>query len=145
MKTRLVCLLILLIAPLSGCSTLSATSSTSSTIEPSDYCPEVMEHLIEFDSAIALGMQDETYDAFPELETTVRGLALLVGRAESEGIDLQSPEARWLSDLGRASRAFLTVIDGTTDYLSDDEQRNVLANILDDFQASAQACTPDTT
>lgn len=145
MKTRLVCALVLPIALLSGCGTLSASSSTSSSIKPSDYCSEVMDHLVEFDSAIALGMQDNTYDAFPELETTAQSLTLLVGRAENEGIDLESPEARWLSDLERASWAFLTIVNGATHYLSVDEQRNVLANVLNDFQASARACTPDTT
>lgn len=107
-----------------------------------DYCPEVTELLQEFDAAIAKGMEDESYDAFPDIEATVQGLALVAIVAEEEGVDLQSPESIWLNELKNASRAFLTVLDGGADYLSNAEERNVVENILNDFEASAVACTP---
>ena len=79
-----------------------------------------------------------------KVETTVQGIALVAILAEEEGLDLQSPESIWLNNLKNASRAFLAVLEGDADYLSEAEQRNVMANILDDFEAGAVACTPTT-
>jgi hypothetical protein len=123
---------------------LSKGFVSSPEILATDYCPEVIELLQEFDAVIATGMEDGNYDAFPDIETTVQGIALVAILAEEGGLDLQSPESIWLNDLKNASRAFLTVLEGDADYLSEAEQRNVMANILDDFEAGAVACTPTT-
>ena len=109
-----------------------------------DYCPDVTELLQQFDAVIATGMEDENYDAFPALEATVQGIALVAIRAEEEGLDLQAPESIWLNELGDASRAFLTVLDGDAEYLSEAEERNLFANIFNDFEAGAVACKPTT-
>lgn len=142
MTRRLVTLIVLPISLVSGCSMSSEGQVSTPEILATDYCPEVTELLQEFDAAIAKGMEDESYDAFPDIEATVQGLALVAIVAEEEGVDLQSPESIWLNELKNASRAFLTVLDGGADYLSNAEERNVVANILNDFEASAVACTP---
>jgi hypothetical protein len=121
---------------------LSEGFVSTTEILATDYCPEVTALLQEFDAAIAKGMEDENYDAFPDIEATVQGIALVAIRAEAEGLDLQSLDSIWLNDLKNASRAFLTVLDGDAEHLSDAEEWNVMANILNDFEAGAVACTP---
>ncbi|MDA9786546.1 hypothetical protein N9C74_00760 [Pontimonas sp.] len=145
MTLRLLTLIVLSISVTSACSMLSESFVSTPKILATDYCPEVTELLQEFDAAIAKGMEDENYDAFPDIEATVQGIALVAIRAEEEGLDLQSPESIWLNDLKHASRAFLTVLDGDAEYLTDEEERNVVANILNDFEAGAFACTPTKT
>lgn len=114
---------------------------STSEILATDYCPAVIDLLLEFDAAIAAGMEDENFDAFPEIEATVQGIALIAIRAEREGLDLRSLDSNWLNELKDASRAFLALLDGNTEYLSEAEQRNIVANVLNDFEAAAVACT----
>jgi hypothetical protein len=142
MTRRLVTLIVLPLSFVAGCSIPIEGQVPTPEILATDYCPEVIELLQEFDAAIATGMEDENYDAFPDIEATVQGIALVATLAEEEGLDLQSPESIWLNDLKNASRAFLTVLEGDADYLSDAEEWNIVANILNDFEAGAVACTP---
>ena len=141
MRLRLVTLIVLSIPVASGCSILSEGFILTPKILATDYCPEVTELLQEFDAAIAKGMEDGSYDAFRDIEAAVQDIALVANRAEGEGLDLNSPESIWLNDLKNASRAFLTVLDGDAEYLTDEEEWNVVANTLNDFEAAAVACT----
>ena len=144
MTRRLVTLIVLPLSFVAGCSIPSEGQVPTPEILATDYCPEVIELLHEFDAAIANGMADESYDAFPDIEAAVQGIALVANRAEEDGLDLQAPESIWLNDLKNASRAFLTVLDGDAEYLTDEEEWNIVANILNDFEAGAVACIPTT-
>ena len=122
----------------------SEGQGTNPGILATDYCPEVTELLQELDAVIAAGMEDQNYDAFPDIEAKVQGIALVAILAEDEGLDLQSQESIWLNDLKDASRAFLTFLEGDAEYLTEAEQQNLFANIFDDFEAGAAACVPMT-
>lgn len=141
MNRLLVSFIILPISLACGCSMPSEGEISTSEILATDYCPAVIDLLLEFDAAIAAGMEDENFDAFPEIEATVQGIALIAIRAEREGLDLRSLDSNWLNELKDASRAFLALLDGNTEYLSEAEQRNIVANVLNDFEAAAVACT----
>lgn len=144
MTRRLVTLIVLPLLFVAGCSMSSEGQGSSPGILATDYCPEVTELLQQFDGVIAAGMEDENYDAFPAIEATVQDIALVAIRAEEEGLDLLAPESIWLNGLKDASRAFLTVLEGNAEYLSEAEQRNLFANIFNDFEAGTAACTPTT-
>ena len=139
---RVISLLLLPLAFILGCAGMEKLPSNSDRVLATDYCWQVIELLGKYDSAIASAMEDESQDARAELEDTAEKLALLAMRAEIEGVDLQAPESSWMLDLKNASRAFLTVLDGNANYLTEDERRNIIANILDDFEDSRLACKP---
>ena len=142
MIIRVISLLLLPLAFVSACAGIEKLPSNSDRVLATDYCRQVIELLGKFDSAIASAMDDESQDVLAELEDTAEKLALLAMRAETEGVELQAPESSWMNDLKNASRAFLTVLDGNATYLTEDERRNIIANILDDFEASISACKP---
>jgi hypothetical protein len=105
-----------------------------------DYCAEIIPYLVELDSTVTETMRDDRFDPLPELEIIAGNLTLVVIRAENDGLDLATLEAGWLLDLKNASRALRTVIHDEADYLTDDELRQLLGRILQDFEASPQKC-----
>jgi hypothetical protein len=142
MNIRLVALLLLPLASALGCSPSEPSESNSLNAVATDYCPQVIEILSRFESTIVFGTEEDGDKTLPELRKSAHELALVAIRAETEGVNLKAPESRWLNDLKNASRAFLTVLNGDADYLNEDEQRNLIANILDDFEDGVLACTP---
>jgi hypothetical protein len=142
MMIHVISLSLLPLAFISGCAGLEQIPSNSDRALATDYCPQVIELLGKFDLAIAFALEDESHDALVELENTAAELVLLAMRAETEGVDLQALESSWMNDLKNASRALLTVSGGEANYLTEDERRNIMANILDDFEDSGLACKP---
>ena len=139
---RLAGLVFLSIALVSSCSISGQAVEGSAVVRATNYCPQIIDSLEDFDSAVASGMSGRSDDTLAAIEATVQDLTNLVRRAENDGVDLYSPDSIWFGNLKSASIAFLQMVNGDTKHLTETEQQNIVWNILEHFESSALACSP---
>jgi hypothetical protein len=131
-----VCLLLAVVV--SGC----ADTKTTSASEPpmaQDFCPEVLEILVDFDSSILKAMSGDDSETSDEVVENGHRLSLLVARAGYRGVDLSSLEADWMRNLGRSARLLVDLLEEPEKY-TDEEKSDHLDTVVAWYKFAGSEC-----
>ena len=126
----------------SGCASTHPVDSgrDNSALVASDFCPDVVKLLDEFNEIVADGYLNDDSDSLDAFVFNAKKLSGLVLRAENEGVDLSTAEADWLKNLRVSARAFIFLAESDPEAFSDEELEVYLEKILAWYDLASEKC-----
>lgn len=108
--------------------------------QPSDFCPEVVELVDEFNASAIDGYLGDDSMTLDNMALSAEKMSVLVKRAESEGVDFSDAEALWLKNLGLSADSFVILAKAGPDTFTDDELRGYLERIIGWYDVAREEC-----
>ena len=108
--------------------------------QPSDFCPEVVELVNEFNGIAIDGYLGDDSMTLDNMALSAEKMSVLVKRAESEGVDFSDAEALWLKNLGLSADSFVILAKAGPETFTDDELRGYLERIIGWYDVAAEEC-----
>jgi hypothetical protein len=128
---------------ISGCgqppSSLDSAPTSTSPVA-SDFCPEVVELLDDFNAIAIDGFLNDDSKTLEDMAFNAKKISGLVGRAENQGVDLAAPDSVWFRSLRDSANSFLALVQADPETFSDSEFRTRLERIIGWYEVASSEC-----
>ena len=114
--------------------------SGNNTPVASDFCPEVVELVDEFNGIAIDGYLSDDSMTLGNMASSAEKMSALVNKATSEGVDFSDADALWLKNLGLSADSFVILAEAGPETFSDDELRGYLERIIGWYDVAAEEC-----
>ena len=130
---------VLLVGGCAGTPFIDLVSGNNAPVA-SDFCPEVVELVDEFNSIAIDGYLSDDSMTLDNMASSAEKMSALVNKATSEGVDFSDADAMWLKNLGLSADSFVILAQAGPDTFSDDELRGYLERIIGWYDVAAEEC-----
>ena len=140
---RVVALAVIGFLSVSGCGQPpSSLDSAPTDTDPvaSDFCPEVVELLDDFNAIAIDGFLNDDSKTLEDMAFNAKKISGLVGRAENQGVDLAAPDSVWFRSLRDSADSFLGLVQADPETFSDSELRTRLEGIIGWYEVASSEC-----
>jgi len=110
--------------------------------EPSDYSPEVVELLDEFNAIAVKGHFSDDSETLDSFVSNAKKMSALVIRAENEGVDLSAVDAVWFREFKKSSEGLIALIGDYEKPFTEEELRTHLERVLGWYAVASNECRP---
>ena len=114
--------------------------SGNNTPVASDFCPEVVELVDEFNGIAIDGYLSDDSMTLGNMASSAEKMSALVNKATSEGVDFSDADALWLKNLGLSADSFVILAEAGPETFSDDELRGYLERIIGWYDVAGEEC-----
>jgi len=130
------------VALLGGCAPTLLSDSEQNSLLPvaSDFCPEVVELLDDFNALAIDGFLNDDTKILDDMAFNAKKISGLVGRAENQGVDPAAPDSVWFRSLRDSANSFLVLVQADPETFSDSDLRTRLERIIGWYEVASSEC-----